>query len=62
MSKKRILFAELTQDGTIGGSHYCLLYLIQGLNRSKYEPITIFYEYQIISDLYFLNLATMLPL
>ncbi len=44
MAKKRILFVELTQDGTIGGSHYCLLYLIRGLDRSKYEPVTVFYE------------------
>jgi glycosyltransferase involved in cell wall biosynthesis len=44
MSKKRILYVEQNKDGTIGGSHYCLLYLIQGLDRSLYEPIIVFYE------------------
>ncbi len=41
---KRILFIEQNDDGTIGGSHYCLLYLIQELDRSRYEPVTMFYE------------------
>jgi glycosyltransferase involved in cell wall biosynthesis len=44
MNKKRILFVEQNNDGTIGGSHYCLLYLIQRLDRKLYEPVTIFYE------------------
>ena len=42
--KKRILYVEQNVDGTIGGSHYCLLYLIEGLDRQKYDPVTIFYE------------------
>ena len=44
-SKKRnILFVEQNQDGTIGGSHYSLFYLVKALNRAKYNPIVIFYE------------------
>ena len=31
-------------DGTIGGSHYCLLYLIENLDRSQFEPVVLFYE------------------
>lgn len=42
--KKKILFIEQNTDGTIGGSHYCLLYLIDGLDKTKYEPIVLFYE------------------
>jgi len=34
---KRILFIESNRDGTVGGSYYSLLYLMQGLNKSKYE-------------------------
>lgn len=42
--KKKILLVEQNNDGTIGGSHYCMLYLVRGLNREKYEPIAVFYE------------------
>ena len=41
---KKVLFVEQTVDGTIGGSHYCLLYLLQYLDRSLYKPLVIFYE------------------
>lgn len=44
MEKTRILYIEANRDGTIGGSYYSLLYLIQGLNRYLYEPIVMFYE------------------
>lgn len=40
----RVLYCESSADGTIGGSHYCLLYLIQHLDRSRFEPLAIFYE------------------
>jgi glycosyltransferase involved in cell wall biosynthesis len=43
--KKRILFVEQNQDGTIGGSHYCLFNLIDALDRNKYEPLVMFYEF-----------------
>jgi len=39
---KRILYIEANRDGTIGGSYYSLFYLIQGLDRSKYEPHVLF--------------------
>lgn len=44
MKPSKVLFVEQNIDGTIGGSHYCLLYLLQNLNKTKFEPITIFYE------------------
>lgn len=40
--KKRILYIEANRDGTIGGSYYSLLYLLQGLNKDKYEPHVLF--------------------
>jgi glycosyltransferase involved in cell wall biosynthesis len=43
-SKLRILFCESNTDGTVGGSHSCLLYLAEGLDRSRFEPIVAFYE------------------
>jgi glycosyltransferase involved in cell wall biosynthesis len=39
---KKILFIESNRDGTVGGSYYSLLYLMQGLNKSKYELHIIF--------------------
>jgi len=44
MALKRILYIESNVDGTIGGSYYSLLYLIQGLNKAKYEPVVLFCE------------------
>ena len=46
----RVLFCESNKDGTIGGSHYCLLYLIEHLDRTAFEPIAIFYEHHALID------------
>ena len=40
----RVLYCESNTDGTIGGSHYCLFYLAEGLDRSRFEPIAVFYQ------------------
>lgn len=44
MARKRILYIESNKDGTIGGSYYSLLYLLQGLDREKYELVVMFCE------------------
>ena len=41
---KRILYCESNTDGTVGGSHYCLLYLLQHLDRSQFTPTVVFYD------------------
>lgn len=38
----RIVYCENNVDGTIGGSYYSLLYLVQGLGRRDYAPIVVF--------------------
>jgi glycosyltransferase involved in cell wall biosynthesis len=43
-AKKRILYVEQNQDGTVGGSHFCLLEIVQNLDRRRFEPLVIFYE------------------
>ena len=48
IKKKNILFIEANTDGTIGGSHYCLLELIKGLNKSKFKPFVLFYQKNIL--------------
>ena len=41
----KVLYCESCMDGTVGGSHHCLLRLIEGLDRSaSYEPTVIFYD------------------
>ena len=42
LGKKRILYIEANPDGTIGGSYYSLLYLLEGLNKELYEPYVLF--------------------
>jgi glycosyltransferase involved in cell wall biosynthesis len=49
---KRILFVEANTDGTIGGSHYSLLSLIQHLDRGRYDPVAILYEDSPVVPLY----------
>jgi glycosyltransferase involved in cell wall biosynthesis len=44
MRRHKILYIESNTDGSIGGSYYSLLYLLQGLNREKYEPVVLFCE------------------
>ena len=44
MARKRILYIESNADGTVGGSHFSLLFLIEGLNKDIYEPIVAFYQ------------------
>jgi glycosyltransferase involved in cell wall biosynthesis len=50
--RKKILFVEQNQDGTIGGSHYCLLQLIRCLDKTLYEPIVMFYQKNILIELF----------
>lgn len=40
----RLLYVEGNVDGTIGGSYYSLLYLIEGLDRTRYAPSVIFHR------------------
>jgi glycosyltransferase involved in cell wall biosynthesis len=45
---KRILYIEANKDGTVGGSYYSLLYLLQGLDKNKYEPHVMFYQEHVL--------------
>ena len=40
----RILFVEHSAEGSIGGSHHSLLYLIKHLDRERFVPVVAFYE------------------
>lgn len=44
MTSRRILYCESNADGTVGGSFYSLLFLVQGLDRKRYEPLVVFYR------------------
>jgi glycosyltransferase involved in cell wall biosynthesis len=41
-SPVRVLYVEGNTDGTIGGSYFSLLYLVKGLDRTRYEPTVVF--------------------
>jgi glycosyltransferase involved in cell wall biosynthesis len=41
-NRRRILYVEGNVDGTIGGSFFSLLFLVQGLDKSKYAPVVVF--------------------
>lgn len=41
---KNILYLEHNVDGTVGGSHFCLLEICRNLDRSRYQPIVCFYQ------------------
>ncbi len=43
--RARILYCENNVDGTVGGSYYSLLYLLRGLDRTRYSPIAVFYTH-----------------
>lgn len=39
---RRVMYCEGNTDGTIGGSFYSLLYLVEGLDRLRYRPMVVF--------------------
>jgi glycosyltransferase involved in cell wall biosynthesis len=39
---QRIVYVEGNTDGTVGGSYFSLLFLVQGLDRRRYEPVVVF--------------------
>lgn len=41
---RRILYVEQNTDGTVGGSHYCLLDMIRHLDRNRFDPLVVFYR------------------
>lgn len=44
MVPKKILYLEHNVDGTIGGSHICLLGICRYLDRSRWLPVACFYQ------------------
>lgn len=41
---KRVLMVEVNEDGTVGGSHQALFDLATHADRSRFEPLVLFYE------------------
>jgi glycosyltransferase involved in cell wall biosynthesis len=41
---RRILYVESNIDGTVGGSHRALYDVVRNLDRSRFEPIVLFYQ------------------
>ncbi|MCU7874362.1 MAG: glycosyltransferase family 4 protein [Candidatus Thiodiazotropha sp. (ex Lucinoma borealis)] len=49
---KNIMYCEGNTDGTIGGSFYSLLYLVRGLDKSKYNPTVVFHNHHALISEY----------
>jgi glycosyltransferase involved in cell wall biosynthesis len=43
-SPHRILLVEMNEDGTTGGSHQAQFDLVRHLDRSRFEPVVVFYQ------------------
>lgn len=41
---RRILYCEGNVDGTVGGSFYSLLFLVENLDRARFHPIVVFHR------------------
>jgi glycosyltransferase involved in cell wall biosynthesis len=39
---RRLLYVEGSDDGTIGGSHFSLLFLVSGLDQTRFTPLVVF--------------------
>lgn len=44
MARKRILYCEGNLDSSVGGSHFSLFYLVELLNKTRYEPVIVFHR------------------
>lgn len=44
MPRKKILYCEGNTDSSVGGSHFSLFYLVEGLDKSHYDPIVVFHR------------------
>lgn len=50
MARLRVLYVEANTRAQIGGSYFSLCYLIQGLDKTRYEPIVLFHQpHQLVS-------------
>lgn len=49
---KRVLYVELNEDGTTGGSHQSLLNLVTHLDRRRFAPVVICYQQSAFVDKY----------
>jgi len=44
MNPKRILYCEGNLDHSVGGSHYSLFYLLESLNKARFQPMVVFHR------------------
>lgn len=48
---QRILYVETAEDNTVGGSHQTLFDLVLGLDRTRYDPVVLFYQDNVFAQL-----------
>lgn len=48
--RRRVLHVEMNEDFTVGGSHQALYDLARSLDRSRYEPVVLFYQDNVFAE------------
>jgi glycosyltransferase involved in cell wall biosynthesis len=48
--RRRILYVEFNEDGTVGGSHRAVFDLVRHLPTDRYEPVVLYYEENAYAD------------
>lgn len=62
MAARTVCFIEANKDGTVGGSHYCLLDLVRNLDPARYRAHVIFFhEHRLIPEFSKAAEVTVLP-
>lgn len=57
----RVLYCEGNADGTVGGSYFCLLYLVKGLDRCRYDPVVVFqHEHSLLPEFHEAGVQTLI--
>ena len=41
---RRVVLVEANEDGSVGGSHRSLAWLVTNLDRSRFTPLVVFYQ------------------
>ncbi|MFN0097649.1 MAG: glycosyltransferase family 4 protein [Gemmatimonadaceae bacterium] len=44
MTRRRVLFIEANEDGSVGGSHQVLYDMVRAMDKERFEPIILFYQ------------------
>lgn len=47
---RRVVLVELNEDGSVGGSHRALASLVANLDRTRFDPLVVFYQDNAVAE------------